>query len=163
MVASSGSSSSRSAVDAAADVCVGDGLGNAAAFGLVLDVVGDGRQVELPQRGVDVAIGAGAQADEAQPGAEQVAQASPLLGIGIGHGQVAAAEESGDGVGVVGVGLGLVAVDGFHGEGVTQDEGDVLLSAKVGEPVPGVDALAGDDEVGRKGATAARKASGRAG
>ena len=43
--------------------------------------------------------------------------------------------------------LGLAAVDGLHVEDVAQDEGDSLPGAQVGEPVPGEDALDGDDEV----------------
>src|SRR5262245_54331931 len=36
-------------------------------------------------------------------------------------------------------------------EGMTEDEGDLVLGAEVGEPVPGVGALAGDRAVGAKG------------
>ena len=42
-------------------------------------------------------------------------------------------------------------MDGLHVEGVSQDEGDVLIVAEVGEPVPAVDALAGDDEAVSEG------------
>ena len=55
-------------------------------------------------------------------------------------------EQSGDGLGVVAVALGLAAVDGFHGEGVSEGEGDVVVAAEVGEPVPAVHALAADDD-----------------
>lgn len=37
-------------------------------------------------------------------------------------------------------------MDGAHVEGVAQDEGDLLLSAQVREPVPGEDALDGHDQ-----------------
>ena len=47
--------------------------------------------------------------------------------------------------------LGLAAVDGLHVQGVAEDEGDLLLVAQVGEPVPGEHALAGDDDVGAEG------------
>ena len=37
-------------------------------------------------------------------------------------------------------------MDGFHVEGVAEDEGDAFGGAEVGEPVPGEHALAADDE-----------------
>jgi hypothetical protein len=50
-------------------------------------------------------------------------------------------------VGVDPVVLGLTAVNGLHVEGVAENEGDVVLSTQVGEPVPAEDALGADDEV----------------
>jgi hypothetical protein len=38
-------------------------------------------------------------------------------------------------------------VDGLHVEGVAEDELDPFPPAQIGEPVPGEDALDGDDEV----------------
>jgi hypothetical protein len=46
-------------------------------------------------------------------------------------------------------------VDGFHGPGVSQGEGDGMVAAGVGQPVPGADAFAGDEKAvaeGRDGA-----------
>jgi hypothetical protein len=85
-------------------------------------------------------------ADQAQAGAQEVAQTPALLGVGVSEGEVAAPEQPGDGLGVVAVALGLLAVDGFHPPGVAQREGDVLVAAGVGQPVPAVHALAADDE-----------------
>src|SRR5262249_57169888 len=84
-------------LDAAADEGVGDIGGAAGAFALVLDVVGDGRQAGLSAGGVDVAVQVGALTDEAEAGAEQVAQAPPLLGGGVGGREVAAAQQPGGG------------------------------------------------------------------
>jgi hypothetical protein len=42
-------------------------------------------------------------------------------------------------------------VDGLHVEGVAQNELDAFFSAKIGQPIPGEDALDGDDEVFPKG------------
>jgi hypothetical protein len=36
-------------------------------------------------------------------------------------------------------------MDGFHLEGVSQDEGKALQSAEIGEPIPGEEAFNGDD------------------
>jgi hypothetical protein len=38
-------------------------------------------------------------------------------------------------------------MDGFHIEGVTEDEGDVLLCAQISDPVPGEDAFNGHHDI----------------
>jgi hypothetical protein len=38
-------------------------------------------------------------------------------------------------------------MDGLHIEGVSQYKGDVFVGTQIGEPVPGEDALDGNDEV----------------
>ena len=44
--------------------------------------------------------------------------------------------------------LVFAAVDRFHVKGMTEDEGDAFaLGTEIGQPVPGEDALDGDDEV----------------
>jgi hypothetical protein len=42
-------------------------------------------------------------------------------------------------------------MDRFHVESVAEDELDPLLSAQIGEPIPGKDALDGDNEVSSEG------------
>jgi hypothetical protein len=42
-------------------------------------------------------------------------------------------------------------VNGFHVEGVTEDKGDLLLGAEVGDPIPGEEALDADGDVGSEG------------
>jgi hypothetical protein len=37
-------------------------------------------------------------------------------------------------------------MEGFHGEGVSEDKRDTFISAEVGEPVPGKPPGDGDDE-----------------
>src|SRR5579872_2767230 len=76
----------------------------------------------------------------------------------VGEREVAAAQQTGDFAGVDLVVLGLAAVDGLHVQGVSQDEGDVLSLAQVGEPVPGEHALDADDESGAEGCDGAEKA-----
>jgi hypothetical protein len=61
------------------------------------------------------------------------------------------------------VALGLAAVHGFHGVGVTEDEGDVVSAAGVGEPVPAVDALAGDEQSVAEGLDGAEEGFGLSG
>jgi len=52
---------------------------------------------------------------------------------------------------IVGIGLGLGPVDGFHGEGMAEVEGNLMFAAGIGEPVPGVNALASDGGAGEVG------------
>jgi hypothetical protein len=68
-------------------------------------------------------------------------------GVDVGPGDHAAPEEHRDLLGVDLVVLGLAAVDGFHVQGMPQDERDALTGAEVGQPVPGEDALHRDDDV----------------
>jgi len=42
-------------------------------------------------------------------------------------------------------------MDGAHVEGVAEDEGDVVLGAEIGDPVPGEETLDADDDVGPVG------------
>ncbi len=69
-------------------------------------------------------------------------QVTHLAWIDIGHW-----EHSGDLVRVDLVVLGLSSVDRFHVQGMAEDEGDVPFITEVGDPVPGEDALDGDDNV----------------
>jgi hypothetical protein len=69
------------------------------------------------------------------------------LGVGVGEREGAAAEQPGDLAGVDAIILGLAAVDGFHVQGVSEHEGDILFDAEIGDPVPGEHALGADDEV----------------
>jgi len=41
----------------------------------------------------------------------------------------------------------LAAVNGFHVEGMAEDEGDALIGAQIRDPVPGEHAFHGDDEI----------------
>jgi len=66
--------------------------------------------------------------------------------IGVGQREQSAAEQGRELAGVDLVGLGLAAVDGFHVEGVAEDEGDAFVLAQVGQPVPGEPALRPDDQ-----------------
>jgi len=86
-------------------------------------------------------------AHEVAAPAEQVPRGAHRAGVDIGHGQHAAAQEHGDLVGVDLVVLSLAAVDGFHVQGVAEDEGEAFARAQVGDPIPGEDALDGHHEV----------------
>src|SRR5262249_13022798 len=83
--------------------------------------------------------------------AEQVACGAHAGRVDVGDRDVAAAEQAGDLAGVDLIVLALAAVNGFHVQGGPQDEGDVLLGAEVGQPVPAEGALDGNGEVVAEG------------
>jgi hypothetical protein len=104
-------------------------------------------QVELMEGDADVRVELAALANEEEPTTEQVAGGPHTLGIDVADGNGAGAQEHGDLVGVDLVVLRLSAVDGLHVERMADDEGDVMLGAEVGEPVPAEDALDAADQV----------------
>jgi hypothetical protein len=77
---------------------------------------------------------------------EPVAGGAPLGRIDINLRSHSAPQERGHLLGIDLVMFGLAAVDGFHLEGVSQDEGNALLSTQVGEPIPGEDTFHGHHE-----------------
>jgi hypothetical protein len=96
----------------------------------------------------------GALAHQMGAAPEQVAGGTHLGWIDISLWQHATAQQGGNLLGIDLVLFGLTAVDGFHLEGVSQDEGNALLSAEVGEPIPSEDAFHGHDPsvpIGRHG------------
>ena len=86
-------------------------------------------------------------ARERHPAPEQIPGGPHRGGIHIGLGPHAAAQEHGDLVGINRLVLGLAPMDGLHGEGVAQDEGNALTGAEVGQPVPGEDPFDADHQV----------------
>ena len=58
----------------------------------------------------------------------------------------AAPEQRGNLVRINLVIFGRPAMDGLHGEGMTEDTGEACVGTEVGEPVPGAQAGDGDDE-----------------
>jgi hypothetical protein len=78
---------------------------------------------------------------------QKVPGGAHLRGVHVGHGEHPAPQEHRDLLGVDPIVLGLPTVDGFHVQGVPQDERDAIASAEIGQPVPGEDALHGHDDV----------------
>jgi hypothetical protein len=81
------------------------------------------------------------------PAPEQVSGGTHLSRIDIGLREHAAAEQHRNFVRVDLIVLGLAPMNGFHVQGVAQDEGNPLLRAKVREPVPGEDAFDADHHI----------------
>src|SRR5262249_7991104 len=133
------------------------------AVGGVGELLGEGGEVVLAIGVLDVGDGLGAFVDEVHTSAEQVAGGAHAGGIDVGDGDVAATKQAGERGGVDLVVLTFAAVDGFHVQGMSEDEGDLLLVAEVGEPVPGEQALDGDDEVVAEGGDGLQEAVGMGG
>jgi len=91
---------------------------------------------------------------------EQVSGRARLGGIDIGHGHHAAPKQSSYFIGVYFVVFGFASMDGFHVECTAKDKRDILLAAEIGKPVPGEDALNGNNNVLTVGAMVFRKISG---
>ena len=84
---------------------------------------------------------------EMHSSAKQITGGTHSWRIDIGHREHATSSEHGNLVGVNSVVFRLSAVDGFHVEGMAEDEFDTLISAQISDPVPGESAFDGDDEI----------------
>ena len=101
-----------------------------------------------------MAIGVLDMRDQLSPPADQVGLAAQEIpggphpgGIDIGLGEHTGSQELGDLERIDAIVLGLAPMDGFHVECMTENQGDVLPAAEVGEPLPAEDTLDTDDEV----------------
>ena len=90
-------------------------------------------------------------AGEIHPPSQQVACGTPFGRIGVGDGEIAAFEQAGDFVGIDFIILGFTAVDGFHIQGVAQDERNVVQGAEVRQPIPAKDTFHADHDVIEEG------------
>ena len=78
---------------------------------------------------------------------QQVTGGAHLCWVDVSLGKHATSKKGGDLESIDAVVLGFSSMNGFHVEGMAEDESDTLLSAEVGKPIPGEDTLHGDDEV----------------
>jgi hypothetical protein len=129
------------------DRSVGKPLRDARAVGFVGQLFPDLRQGVLAVRLLDVAEQLRPLPGEVHAASEQVAGGAPLRGIDIGLWEHAAAEQYGDRVGVDPSVLGRAPMHRFHLQGMAPDDGNPLLGAQVGEPVPGDEAFDADDDI----------------
>src|SRR5262249_55945654 len=147
-------------LDAAAQQGVGDVGGDGGALALGLDVAGGRGQVGLSAGGGGVGRKGGAPGGPGPPGAGAGrAGGGRARGGGGGRGG-GALEEPGVGFRVLAVAFGLAAMQGGHGPGVAEDEGDGVIAAGVGEPVPAMHTLAGDEEPVSEGSDGAEEGVG---
>lgn len=94
------------------------------------------------------------------PASQQVAGGAHLGRVDVSHRKRAAAQQHRNLVGIDLVVLRLSAMDGFHVEGMAEDEFDTFLAAQVGKPVPGEHAFHADHQVVAECMFVRRKASG---
>jgi hypothetical protein len=128
-----------------------------------MEPLAQGFEIDLGLGGPEVGEQLGAPAHEVEAAAQEIAGGAPAAGIDVGLGEVAAPQELGDLPGVELVALGLEAVDRTHGESVSENEGDALVLAEIGEPVPGEETLAADDQVVAVGRDGGEKGLGATG
>jgi hypothetical protein len=111
-------------------------LGNAIAIGLVSDLLPNFGQVILAVGILDMSSELSAFAHQVDTASQQVAGGTHLSRIDIGLGEHATAQQCCNLLGIDRVVFGFAAVDGFHVEGVAQNEGNTLLDTEISEPVP---------------------------
>jgi hypothetical protein len=107
----------------------------------------EGRQAVLGARILNVRQQLTALADQMQPASNEIPRRPHARGVNVGLRQQAATQEARDLVRVDRVILGLAAMDGFHRQGVAQDERDPLRGAEIREPIPREHALRRDDQI----------------
>ena len=113
-------------------------------FGNTSEEVG---QVILASGILDMSKELGSFSHEVISSSEEISGGSHSCGIDIGMREHTASEQGGDLMGVDLVVFGFSSVDGFHVEGMAEDEGDGLSRAEVSDPVPGEHALDSHDDV----------------
>ncbi len=123
-------------------------LPDCVAVTFVAEVAGGFGEVLLEVKDLNVSQEFGASADEEGAAAHQVPRGTHCFRVGISHGEVSSPQKTGDLFRVDGIVLDLPTVDGLHVERVAKNEGDLLLLAPVGEPVPVERGFASQDQVG---------------
>ena len=125
---------------------IGKALGHAAAVGLVGDVLADRGQVVLAVGLLPLGQEVGPLAHQGDAAPQQVTGRPHVGGLDRGLGRHAAAQQRGNLVGIALVVFGLAPVKGLHIERMARDEGNPLLGAEVGQPVPGEETFERDNE-----------------
>ena len=77
---------------------------------------------------------------------EQIARSPHFARVDVAERKRAAPHQAGDLFAVDPIVLVLAAVDGFHVQGVAEDEVETFVQTEIGQPVPGEHAFHADDE-----------------
>ena len=125
---------------------IGTAFGNAVTVGLGGDLCAHGREVLLALGMLHMGQECSTLARQRHTAPEHITSRAHLGGRARGLWEHTAAQELGNLLGIARVIFGLPAMDGFHREGMTEDERDALVGTPVSEPVPGEQALDGHDE-----------------
>jgi hypothetical protein len=126
---------------------IGKPRGDPMAIGLIGDLLPDLRSIVLTIRSLDLREEFRSFAQEGHAASEQIPSGAPRRGIARGLREHAATQEHGDVLGSNVVVVGFAPRDGFHGEGLPEDEGKALPRAPVRKPRPREDPFERDDNV----------------
>ena len=130
---------------------LGNALGHAVSVGFVGALCADGREVRLAVGIVDRGQAFAALAGQGHASTPQGPGRAPLSRRDLGLREPTAAQQPGDVLGVDRVVFGLAAMDGLHGEGMTEDTRDTVCSPEVSQPVPGQHACGSQDDLSAGG------------
>jgi hypothetical protein len=134
-------------LDASSNVGVNELTGDTLSMDLVGDLFTELGKVALAIGILDVGEKIGSFACEVVTTPEEIPCGAHGGGIDVSLGQHSGPKEPGDLTGIDSVVFDLGAVDRFHVEGMTEDEGDVFALTEIGKPIPGEHTLDGDDDV----------------
>ena len=114
---------------------------------LPAEIFDDGRQVVLRVGVFDMGQEFCPFSHEMIPSAHEVSSGPHFRRIDVGHGDHASSKQRCNFMRIDPVILGFASVDGFHVEGVSQDEGDIFFCTEISDPIPGEHAFHGDDDI----------------
>lgn len=132
--------------DTLVDGWSGQALGHPLAVRFVGALCAKGREVRLASGMLHVRQERGPCVRQRPAVPQHVTGGAPVGGRDSGLREQAATEQRGHRVRSNRVIVGLPAMDGWHGEGMTEDKGEAFVGTEVGEPGPGAQAGDGDDE-----------------
>ena len=132
--------------DTHANIGIFELFGDTLAMNFIGDLLAELGEVVLAVGVLDVAKEIGAFSHQVGTPAHEIPGGAHGSGIDVGLRDHACAKESADFLRIDSVVLGFTSMDGFHVEGVAEDEGDVFAIAEISEPVPGEHALDGYDD-----------------
>jgi len=134
-------------LDAPSNVGVNELTGNAFPVDLVGDLFTELGEIALAIGVLDVGEEIGTFPCEVIATPQEIPCGAHGGWVDVGLGQHAGSEEPGDLTGIDSVVFDLGAVDRFHVERMTEDEGDRFALTEIGKPIPGEHALDRDDDV----------------
>jgi hypothetical protein len=134
-------------LDASSNVGIGELASNAFPMDLVGDLFTELGEIALAIGVLDVSEEIGSFACEVVTTAQEIPCGAHGSRVDVGLGEHSGPQQPGDLTGIDSVVFDLGAVDRFHVEGMTEDEGDVFAFAEIGKPIPGEHALDGDGDV----------------
>lgn len=126
---------------------IGKAFSHPVAVGFVSDVFANGGEVLLAVGVVHVRQERAAGVRQMHAAPEEVAGGAHLGGRDLRLREQATAEQDGNLLRVDCVSFGRAAVEGLHGQGMTEDERERFIGAEVGEPGPGAHAFDRHDAI----------------